>query len=183
MGLTNNQTPFSFGNAAPHLTFQWSTTKRDILDVQPRHTEVSECTARALLTDSPQNLRVQLFLQHFHLSFRCLILPLHLRKANSAGVASFFCQPHSCLFSLCCFLFDLMLLFLSFFDGPRLPQANMELQSEHNFGMSVTARTRGRTGLKVVLRVTDHKAGQLVGNKQELSDEIQIQVKEEKGAP
>lgn len=56
MGLTNNQTPFSFGNAAPHLTFQWSTTKRDILDVQPRHTEVSECAARPLLTDSPQNL-------------------------------------------------------------------------------------------------------------------------------
>uniref|UniRef100_A0A674P8Y9 Nucleoporin 210 n=1 Tax=Takifugu rubripes TaxID=31033 RepID=A0A674P8Y9_TAKRU len=91
MGLTTNQTPFSFGNTVPHLTFHWSTTKRDILDVQPRHTEVS-------------------------------------------------------------------------------------LQSEHNFGMSVTARTRGRTGLKVVLRVTDHKAGQLMGNQQELSDEIQIQV-------
>lgn len=74
-----------------------------------------------------------------------------------------------------------MLLFLSFFGGARLPQANVELQSEHNFGMSVTARTRGRTGLKVVLRVTDHKAGQLVGNQQELSDEIQIQVKEKKG--
>eukprot|EP00066_Takifugu_rubripes_P011606 XP_011600872.1 PREDICTED: nuclear pore membrane glycoprotein 210 isoform X2 [Takifugu rubripes] len=93
MGLTTNQTPFSFGNTVPHLTFHWSTTKRDILDVQPRHTE-----------------------------------------------------------------------------------ANVELQSEHNFGMSVTARTRGRTGLKVVLRVTDHKAGQLMGNQQELSDEIQIQV-------
>lgn len=43
-----------------------------------------------LLTDSPQILQVQLFLQHFHLSFRCLILPLHLRKANNAGVASVF---------------------------------------------------------------------------------------------
>ncbi|XP_044066781.1 nuclear pore membrane glycoprotein 210 isoform X1 [Siniperca chuatsi] len=93
MGLTNSQTPFSFGNALPGLTFHWSTTKRDILDVQPRHTE-----------------------------------------------------------------------------------ANMELQSEHNFGMRVTGRTRGRTGLKVVLRVTDPKAGQLVGNLQELRDEIQIQV-------
>lgn len=70
------------------------------------------------------------------------------------------------------------MLFLSFFDGACLPQANVELQSEHNFGMSVTARTRGRTGLKVVLRVTDHKAGQLAGNQQELSDEIQIQVKD-----
>uniref|UniRef100_UPI0037E7A905 nuclear pore membrane glycoprotein 210 n=1 Tax=Semicossyphus pulcher TaxID=241346 RepID=UPI0037E7A905 len=93
MGLTNSQTPFSFGNALPGLTFHWSTTKRDILDVKPRHME-----------------------------------------------------------------------------------ANVEPQSEHNFGMRVTGRTRGRTGLKVVLRVTDPQAGQLVGNLQELSDEIQIQV-------
>ncbi|KAF1390292.1 hypothetical protein PFLUV_G00056550 [Perca fluviatilis] len=93
MGLTNSQTPFSFGNAVPGLTFTWSTTKRDILDVQPRHIE-----------------------------------------------------------------------------------ANVEIQSEHNFGMRVTGRTRGRTGLKVVLRVTDPKAGQLIGNLQELTDEIQIQV-------
>uniref|UniRef100_A0A8D3D5Y6 Nucleoporin 210 n=1 Tax=Scophthalmus maximus TaxID=52904 RepID=A0A8D3D5Y6_SCOMX len=89
MGLTNSQTPFSFGNALPGLTFHWSTTKRDILDVQSRH---------------------------------------------------------------------------------------IELQPEHNFGMRVTGRTRGRTGLKVVLRVTDPEAGQLVGNLQELRDEIQIQV-------
>lgn len=41
----------------------------------------------------------------------------------------------------------------------------------------VTGRTRGRTGLKVVLRATDPDAGQLVGNLQELTDEIQIQVK------
>lgn len=102
----------------------------------------------------------------------------YILKKQTAGVASVFCQLHSCPCSLCCFLFDLLLLFLSFFDGACLPQANVELQSEHNFGMSVTARTRGRTGLKVVLRVNDHKAGQLVGNHQELSDEIQIQVKE-----
>jgi len=42
--------------------------------------------------------------------------------------------------------------------------------------MKVTGRTRGRTGLKVVLRVTDPKAQQLEGNLQELRDEIQIQV-------
>ncbi|XP_071780679.2 nuclear pore membrane glycoprotein 210 isoform X1 [Centroberyx gerrardi] len=93
MGLTNSQTPFSFGSALPGLTFHWSTTKRDILDVKSRHTE-----------------------------------------------------------------------------------ANMQLHSEHNFAMSVTGRTRGRTGLKVVLRATDPKARQLEGNLQELSDEIQIQV-------
>ncbi|XP_034551492.1 nuclear pore membrane glycoprotein 210 isoform X2 [Notolabrus celidotus] len=95
MGLTNSQTPFSFGNALPGLTFHWSTTKRDILDVKPRLTE-----------------------------------------------------------------------------------ANVGLQSQHNFGMRVTGRTRGRTGLKVLLRVTDPLAGQLVENLRELTDEIQIQVYE-----
>lgn len=93
MGLTNSQTPFSFANAIPGLTFTWSTTKRDILDVQPRHNE-----------------------------------------------------------------------------------ANVEPQPAHNFGMMVTGRTRGRTGLKVVLRVTDPEALQLLGHLQELTDEIQIQV-------
>lgn len=52
----------------------------------------------------------------------------------------------------------------------------MELQAEHNFGMRVTGRTRGRTGLKVVLRLKDPMVGQLVDNLQELKDEIQIQV-------
>uniref|UniRef100_A0A667Z6W6 Nucleoporin 210 n=1 Tax=Myripristis murdjan TaxID=586833 RepID=A0A667Z6W6_9TELE len=93
MGLTNSQTPFSFGNAVPGFTFHWSTTKRDILEVQSRHSE-----------------------------------------------------------------------------------ANVQLPSEFNFAMSVTGRTRGRTGLRVVLRATDPKAGQLEGNLRELSDEIQIQV-------
>ncbi|XP_077368198.1 nuclear pore membrane glycoprotein 210 isoform X2 [Festucalex cinctus] len=93
MGLTNSQTPFTFGNALPSLTFHWSTTKRDILDVQSRHS-----------------------------------------------------------------------------------MANVELNAEHNFGMSVTGRTRGRTGLKVVLTVVDPVVGQLAGNLSELKDEIQIQV-------
>ncbi|CAL8275956.1 unnamed protein product, partial [Boreogadus saida] len=93
MGLTTSQTPFSFGNALPGLLFHWSTTKRDILDVQSRHSE-----------------------------------------------------------------------------------ANIHLAAEHNFAMSVTGRTRGRTGLKVVLRVTDPTTGQLAGGAQELSDEVQIQV-------
>ncbi|KAK7878654.1 hypothetical protein WMY93_030490 [Mugilogobius chulae] len=93
IGLTSSQTPFFFANALPGLTFHWSTTKRDILDVQTRHSET-----------------------------------------------------------------------------------NVELQAEHNFGMRVTGKTRGRTGLKVVLRVKDPAAGQLVGSLYELKDEIQIQV-------
>uniref|UniRef100_A0A7M4FRR3 Nucleoporin 210 n=1 Tax=Crocodylus porosus TaxID=8502 RepID=A0A7M4FRR3_CROPO len=41
MGITSNQTPFSFGNAVPGLTFHWSVTKRDILDIKTRHNEAS----------------------------------------------------------------------------------------------------------------------------------------------
>lgn len=52
----------------------------------------------------------------------------------------------------------------------------MALNSEYNFGMSVTGRTRGQTGLKVVLRVVDPVVGQLAGNLPELEDEVQIQV-------
>ncbi|XP_014445955.1 nuclear pore membrane glycoprotein 210 [Tupaia chinensis] len=40
-GITNNQSPFSFGNAVPGLTFHWSVTKRDILDLRGRHHEAS----------------------------------------------------------------------------------------------------------------------------------------------
>ncbi|XP_045065483.1 nuclear pore membrane glycoprotein 210-like isoform X1 [Coregonus clupeaformis] len=93
IGLTSSQTPFSFGNALPGLTFHWSTTKRDVLEFQSRHAE-----------------------------------------------------------------------------------ASVQLQPEHNFAMSVTGKTKGRTGLKVVLKVTDPKAGQLEGNLLELIDELQIQV-------
>lgn len=40
-GITNSQNPFSFGNAVPGLTFHWSVTKRDILDIRGRHHEVT----------------------------------------------------------------------------------------------------------------------------------------------
>ncbi|XP_053455532.1 nuclear pore membrane glycoprotein 210 isoform X1 [Nycticebus coucang] len=40
-GITSHQNPFSFGNAVPGLTFHWSVTKRDILDLQGRHHEAS----------------------------------------------------------------------------------------------------------------------------------------------
>ncbi|XP_028906828.1 nuclear pore membrane glycoprotein 210 [Ornithorhynchus anatinus] len=40
-GITSSQSPFSFGNAVPGLTFHWSVTKRDILDVRTRHNEAS----------------------------------------------------------------------------------------------------------------------------------------------
>uniref|UniRef100_A0A2K5W2K4 Nucleoporin 210 like n=1 Tax=Macaca fascicularis TaxID=9541 RepID=A0A2K5W2K4_MACFA len=40
MGVTSTQTPFSFSNANPGLTFHWSVSKRDVLDLVPRHSEV-----------------------------------------------------------------------------------------------------------------------------------------------
>ncbi|XP_003501670.1 nuclear pore membrane glycoprotein 210-like isoform X1 [Cricetulus griseus] len=40
MGVTSTQTPFSFSNANPSLTFHWSMSKRDVLDLVPRHSEV-----------------------------------------------------------------------------------------------------------------------------------------------
>ncbi|XP_058144859.1 nuclear pore membrane glycoprotein 210 [Dasypus novemcinctus] len=40
-GVTNSQNPFSFGSAVPGLTFHWSVTKRDILDIWGRHHEAS----------------------------------------------------------------------------------------------------------------------------------------------
>ncbi|XP_060057445.1 nuclear pore membrane glycoprotein 210-like isoform X2 [Erinaceus europaeus] len=40
MGVTSTQTPFSFSNANPGLTFHWSMSKRDVLDLRPRHSEV-----------------------------------------------------------------------------------------------------------------------------------------------
>ncbi|NXQ39687.1 PO210 protein, partial [Catharus fuscescens] len=41
MGITSTQTPFSFGNAMPGLTFHWSVSKRDTLDVRTRHSEAA----------------------------------------------------------------------------------------------------------------------------------------------
>uniref|UniRef100_A0A671RVB1 Nuclear pore membrane glycoprotein 210-like n=1 Tax=Sinocyclocheilus anshuiensis TaxID=1608454 RepID=A0A671RVB1_9TELE len=95
MGLTSSQTPFSFGNALPGLTFHWSVTKRDVLDVHTRHAEVS-----------------------------------------------------------------------------------VQLSAEHNFAMSVFGRSKGRTGLRVVVKTSVPLAGHMLDSALELHDEIQIQVYE-----
>lgn len=44
--------------------------------------------------------------------------------------------------------------------------------------MNVHGRVKGRTGLRVVVKAQDPTAGQLLGLAKELSDEIQIQVKD-----
>ncbi|XP_040424350.1 nuclear pore membrane glycoprotein 210 [Cygnus olor] len=95
MGITSSQTPFSFGNAVPGLTFHWSVTKRDTLDIKTRHNE-----------------------------------------------------------------------------------ASFQLPAKYNFAMDVYGRVKGRTGLKVVVKVLDPAANQFYNMARELSDEIQIQVYE-----
>ncbi|XP_031976774.1 nuclear pore membrane glycoprotein 210 isoform X2 [Corvus moneduloides] len=92
-GITSSQTPFSFGSAVPGLTFHWSVTKRDTLDVRPRHSE-----------------------------------------------------------------------------------AAFQLPANYNFAVDVYGRVKGRTGLKVVVKVLDAAANQFCNMARELSDEIQIQV-------
>ncbi|MEE6491709.1 hypothetical protein FKM82_016334 [Ascaphus truei] len=41
MGLSSSQTPFSFSNSQPPLQFQWSLSKRDVVILEPRQSEVS----------------------------------------------------------------------------------------------------------------------------------------------
>lgn len=96
MGISSSQTPFSFANAVPGLTFHWSVMKRDFIEVKSRHDEAS-------------------------------------------------------------------------FDLPE----------QYNFAMNVYAKMRGKTGLRVAVRVTDASANQFFGQSLELSDEIQIQVFEQ----
>ncbi|KAG8430005.1 hypothetical protein GDO86_018656, partial [Hymenochirus boettgeri] len=93
MGISSSQTPFSFGNAVPGLTFHWAAIKRDFIDVRSRHDE-----------------------------------------------------------------------------------ASIGLPSQYNLAMNVYAKMKGKTGLKVTVKVTDPTARQFHGGAQELSDEIQIQV-------
>lgn len=59
-----------------------------------------------------------------------------------------------------------------------MSQASLQLPSQYNFAMTVHGRVKGRTGLRVVVKALDPTAGQLHGLAKELSDEIQIQVKD-----
>ncbi|XP_066452545.1 nuclear pore membrane glycoprotein 210 [Eleutherodactylus coqui] len=93
MGISSSQTPFSFGNTVPGLTFHWSVKKRDFIEVKSRHDE-----------------------------------------------------------------------------------ASFNLPEQYNFAMNVYAKMKGKTGLRVTVRVSDASANQFFGHTQELSDEIQIQV-------
>ncbi|XP_075689920.1 nuclear pore membrane glycoprotein 210 [Rhinoderma darwinii] len=93
MGISSSQTPFSFGNSVPGLTFHWSVIKRDFIEVKSRHDE-----------------------------------------------------------------------------------ASFNLLEQYNFAMNVYAKMKGKTGLRVTVRVTNSSANQFFGQSRELSDEIQIQV-------
>ncbi|XP_072445285.1 nuclear pore membrane glycoprotein 210-like [Chiloscyllium punctatum] len=41
VGVTSCQTPFTFGSAVPGLTFHWTTTKREVIELVSRHSEIS----------------------------------------------------------------------------------------------------------------------------------------------
>ncbi|XP_043574323.1 nuclear pore membrane glycoprotein 210-like isoform X5 [Chiloscyllium plagiosum] len=41
VGVTSYQTPFTFGSAVPGLTFHWTTTKREVIELVSRHSEIS----------------------------------------------------------------------------------------------------------------------------------------------
>ncbi|KAG8128203.1 hypothetical protein E2320_015056, partial [Naja naja] len=55
-------------------------------------------------------------------------------------------------------------------------QASLQLSVENNFAVDVYGKGKGKTGLKVVVKVLDPSAGQFSFMAKELTDEIQIQV-------
>lgn len=61
------------------------------------------------------------------------------------------------------------------FNPLLLFKAAFQLPASYNFAVDVHGRVKGRTGLKVVVKVLDAAANQLYVAR-ELSDEIQIQV-------
>lgn len=62
------------------------------------------------------------------------------------------------------------------FNPFLLSQAAFQLPADYNFAVDVYGRVKGRTGLKVVVKVLDAAANQFYNMARELSDEIQIQV-------
>ncbi|XP_026532928.1 nuclear pore membrane glycoprotein 210 [Notechis scutatus] len=55
-------------------------------------------------------------------------------------------------------------------------EASLQLSVENNFAVDVYGKGKGKTGLKVVVKVLDPSAGQFSYMAKELTDEIQIQV-------
>lgn len=62
------------------------------------------------------------------------------------------------------------------FNPFLLCKAAFQLPANYNFAVDVHGRVKGRTGLKVVVKVLDAAADQFYNMARELSDEIQIQV-------
>ncbi|XP_043934036.1 nuclear pore membrane glycoprotein 210 isoform X1 [Protopterus annectens] len=58
----------------------------------------------------------------------------------------------------------------------RHSEASVKLSAENNFAMNVNAKTKGRTGLKVVMKATSPATKPFEDGASELSDEVQIQV-------
>uniref|UniRef100_A0A8C7E6N4 Nucleoporin 210 n=1 Tax=Naja naja TaxID=35670 RepID=A0A8C7E6N4_NAJNA len=58
----------------------------------------------------------------------------------------------------------------------KFSEASLQLSVENNFAVDVYGKGKGKTGLKVVVKVLDPSAGQFSFMAKELTDEIQIQV-------
>ncbi|ETE69030.1 Nuclear pore membrane glycoprotein, partial [Ophiophagus hannah] len=58
----------------------------------------------------------------------------------------------------------------------KFTEASLQLSVENNFAVDIYGKGKGKTGLKVVVKVLDPSAGQFSYMAKELTDEIQIQV-------
>uniref|UniRef100_A0A286ZQW4 Nucleoporin 210 like n=1 Tax=Sus scrofa TaxID=9823 RepID=A0A286ZQW4_PIG len=87
MGVTSTQTPFSFSNANPGLTFHWTMSKRDVLDLLPRHSEVFEKLQLFYPECQPEQILMPMNSQ----------LKLHTNREGAAFVSSrvLKCFPNS----------------------------------------------------------------------------------------
>ncbi|KAI5164766.1 hypothetical protein MUG91_G45n184 [Manis pentadactyla] len=87
MGVTSTQTPFSFSSANPGLTFHWSMSKRDVLDLVPRHSEVFEKLQLFYQECQPEQILMPMNSQ----------LKLHTNREGAAFVSSrvLKCFPNS----------------------------------------------------------------------------------------
>ncbi|EHB07788.1 Nuclear pore membrane glycoprotein 210-like protein [Heterocephalus glaber] len=146
MGVTSTQSPFSFSNAHPGLTFHWSLSKMDVLDLVPRHSEVSlqlpeeNNFAMVVHTKAPGRTSIRV-------TIRCV--------DSSSGQ------------------FEGSVLELS--DEIQI-LVSLQLPEENNFAMVVHTKAPGRTSIRVTIRCVDSSSGQFEGSVLELSDEIQILV-------
>ncbi|KAI4579603.1 hypothetical protein MJT46_000971 [Ovis ammon polii x Ovis aries] len=154
MGVTSTQTPFSFSSANPGLTFHWSMSKRDVLDLVPRHSETID-----------QNLHKGN--ENFYVGVEGKVI-LEFGTPESSEQRKVMRAPDSKKAEE---------------TGHEMNDRNeiakkvfLQLPVENNFAMVVHTKAAGRTNIKVTVHCMNSSSGQFEGNSLELSDEVQILV-------